>query len=424
MTTYPTLYKRTKTGAIQQWAISIEASLFGTAIFKDAGQVGGKQTRHEELIAMGKNIGRSNETTPLEQAELQAKADWVRKHDEGYKSLDDLLILESQDGWGYWKTSTYWSGGYTDVQSVLEMALPKFNTDASGNVKPMLAKPVNWDKVTYPCYVQPKLDGVRCLMVVKAESPVVFLSRNGKEYTTLDHIKDDVTAFMCNETMGVCDSTDGFILDGEIYSDELTFQEIIAAVKKQRPDSLKLKFRAYDVVNDQAQNTRWVQTEGLVQAIGSDLVQAVETLTGTSREQVKMLHDKWVSEGNEGAMIRILAGTYDQGQRSSSLLKVKEFQDGEFKVVGGKIDKIRMAISEGTKYEPRAIRLVDSFTFVCEMPNGDTFDPKPVGTREQRAKYMTDLHLLIGKMLTVRHFGWTDDNLPRFPIGVSIRDYE
>jgi hypothetical protein len=49
---------------------------------------------------------------------------------------------------------------------ILKKYLPQFNTDASGNVKPMLAKAVDWKKVQYPCYIQPKLDGVRCLMIV------------------------------------------------------------------------------------------------------------------------------------------------------------------------------------------------------------------------------------------------------------------
>jgi hypothetical protein len=37
---------------------------------------------------------------------------------------------------------------------------------------------------------------------------------------------------------------------------------------------------------------------------------------------------------------------------------------------------------------------------------------------------LSDAPNLIGKSLTVRYFEMTDDNIPRFPVGVSIRDYE
>lgn len=370
-----TLYKRTKTGAIQVWKVCVEDLGDSSEIIKGAGQLGGKITEHRELITKGKNIGRSNETTPHQQAMLQAESDFKKKKDEGYKSLSDLNINNV-------------SGNLLEE---LNNALPQFNTDASGNVKPMLAKAISWDKVKYPCYAQPKLDGVRCLMVFN-EGEVKFLSRNGKEYTSLSHIARDVHKFA---------SEQNFILDGEVYSDELSFQEIISAVKKASPESLKLKFRVYDMVSDEIQEKRWWSTLDLVYSINSSYIIPLETIEVDSKERVKELHDLWVSQGCEGAMVRLYDGVYGQGQRSSSLLKVKEFDDAEFKFVRWET---------GQREE--------DLIAVCLTESGAEFSAKMIGTREEKA----ELKNTTGKQLTVKYFGMTDDGLPRFPIGKAFRD--
>jgi DNA ligase-1 len=383
-----TLYKRAKTGKIQYWKIKVAgASLsnHGWEIVKESGQIGTENPIiHRETITQGKNIGKSNETTPHEQAISQAQSDWVKKHDEGYKSAQDLNWDNTVD-----LTLTEW----------LEGTLPQFNTDASGNAKPMLA--TDWKKVkkiNYPVFVQPKLDGVRCLMIVSetgeidGKSSVRYLSRSGKDYTTLNHITTS-----CIFPVGE------YILDGEIYSDELTFQEIIAAVKKQRPESLKLKFKAYDIVNSENQVERWAQTKDIVEYIDSPEIQLVPTLIAHSEEDVKESHDGWVQQGYEGAMIRILRGTYAQGQRSRDLLKVKEFDETEYPFLRWEIGQ----------------RPEDLIAVLDANAQGE-FRAKMIGTAEEKVSLQN--HPSNTGMITIKHFGFTEDGLPRFPIGKAFRD--
>ena len=61
--------------------------------------------------------------------------------------------------------------------------------------KPMLAYPVSDKPIDYskPTFIQPKLDGVRC--VIQLEKPsslrkgkIVAYSRTGKEWKNIDHI--------------------------------------------------------------------------------------------------------------------------------------------------------------------------------------------------------------------------------------------
>lgn len=225
---------------------------------------------------------------------------------------------------------------------------------------------------------------------------ITFLSRTGKEYTTLGHIRDEVLPTL----------TEPIILDGEIYSHDLTFQEIIAAVKKQRPDSLKLKLRVYDVVNDQTQLKREALVRELTSTKAWATINAVDTFTCNSKEEVIQLHDQFVGEGYEGAMIRLLDGMYAQGQRSQSLMKVKVFDTTEYNFVEFVLGQ----------------RGVEDLIARCS--NGDlTFRAKMQGTvAEKQALY--DYKVEEGAVITIKHHGLTDDGLPRFPIGIGIRDYE
>jgi ATP-dependent DNA ligase len=276
----------------------------------------------------------------------------------------------------------------------------KFNTDANGNVKPMLA--TDWKKVksiTYPCYIQPKLDGVRCLMIVERSGPdmdVTFLSRSGKPYTTLQHIADDVM-----ENAG----PNPFILDGEVYSSELTFQEITQAVKKQCPNSLKLQFRAYDVVTEHVQADRYDILMDLMKLLNSNCVTWVPTLVANHEQYIRDYHDDWVRQGYEGAMIRLFDGVYGQGQRSRHLLKVKEFDETEFDF-----------------YQWETGQREEDLIAVLFNKSGVKFKAKMTGTREHKEKLRK--HTGGDSKMTVKHFGYTDDGLPRFPIGKAFRDYE
>lgn len=298
----------------------------------------------------------------------------------------------------------YKEESFERLEDALEKALPKFNTGIDNIPLPMLAKAVDWNKVKYPCYVQPKLDGVRCLMILE-EQKVTFLSRSGKEYTTLSHIGKDVEDYVGN----IRDTQDyRFVLDGEIYSDELSFQSIVAAVKKQRPDSLLLKFRAYDIVNDDKQQVRAMQVLNLVESIDSDHVEYVNTHVVNNQTEAKQLHDGFVQEGYEGAMIRHFEGIYGQGQRSSDLLKVKEFDETEFAFKNFEFGQ----------------RGVEDLIAVCWDASGNKeFRAKMIGTKAEKEALYAEGDIHQGQSLTVKHFGLTDDNLPRFPIGKAFRNY-
>ena len=97
--------------------------------------------------------------------------------------------------------------------------------------KPMLAHPVSDRPVDYdsgPVFIQPKLDGVRCLIQYD-NSTVTAYSRTGKEWKNIDHILFNLKPFF--------QLNPDVVLDGELYNHKLKhdFEKIISLVRKQKP---------------------------------------------------------------------------------------------------------------------------------------------------------------------------------------------
>jgi DNA ligase-1 len=373
---WPTLYKTASKGKEQKWDICV-VPLHGERgdIVVEHGQVGGKIQVAIVTVEKGKNLGKKNATTGEEQAGLEAQAKWLKQQDKGY--------------------SVERGGGSMELKPML--------AHAYGDVK---------DKVVFPAYVQPKLDGCRCLAYKEAEGKVRLISRQNKEFGAwLDHIREAVDKI----------ASVGDILDGELYVHGVPFQKVVSWIKKEQPATSNLQYHIYDRVSDECFADRSFANALLLDPVGSEaakphvfpdscLVQ-VPTLSVESHEDVEKLHEKFVSEGYEGAILRVGDCKYTQGYRSRQLLKVKAFHDAEFEIVG--------VIDGKGKFAGRAI-------FQCKTLDGYMFEAVPRGRDELRQRYFDDREKLIGKQLTVKFFDWTssEESVPRFPIALSVRDYE
>jgi DNA ligase-1 len=134
----------------------------------------------------------------------------------------------------------------------------------------------------------------------------------------------------------------------------------------------------------------------------------VKTDECESEEKMKELHAQYVADGYEGLMLRNKTGLY-KNARSADLQKYKEFFDDEYEIIDYK---------EGEGVEAGCV------LWVCKTAEGKTFNCRPRGTREDRAEMFGRGDEYIGKMLTVRFQELTTDRVPRFPVGLAIRDYE
>jgi DNA ligase 1 len=368
--TLPTLYKRTSKGATQQWDISVELedAADGPAVIVTLyGQTGGAISRSEVVVAKGKNLGKANATTPHQQAQAEALAKWKKQQDKGY--------------------------------------MPELNQEAlASNMthKPMLAQSydkygdaINFDQ---PTFIQPKLDGIRAI-AVKTHGQVTLTSRGNKPIETVPHINAELVELM----------QDGEVWDGELYVHGEAFQSITSWVKKAQPNSAKVQYWVYDTIRELPFEFRYFGVFQRLDDAFSDVVVPVPTRTVGTHEEVRRRHDEYVLDGFEGAIVRHGEESYKEGYRSRNLLKVKTFDDNEFKILG--------VVQGKGKFEGLGI-------FTCVTDDGQVFEATPKGTEEIRRAYWTNREQHIGQKATVRHFGWTQDGIPRFPVAVCVRDYE
>jgi len=361
----PTLYHTGKSGALYQCNIWTE----GADIVTEYGQVNGKMQIARQT-ATAKNVGRSNETTPDEQAILEAKAKHKKKLDRTYS----LSIEEAQK----------------------EIFLP------------MLASSFDKrkDKVNYPVDVQPKLDGVRCMAFWEGDS-VRLMSRGGKEWECSEHIEKQLEGILPK----------GWVLDGELYIHGATFQEITKLVKKLRTESVNIEYHVYDVPRtDRDNNGEW--DEHRMEALAdfrdsidsrTENITVVDTYQAKSEDEVYQLQSEFLEDGYEGAIVREMDGTYKFGYRSNKLLKVKNFMDEEYLITG---------------FTTGVGRFDGCIVWICETANGDDFKVVPQGTMEERQKTYYNARKDgegIGELLKVKFFELTDDGIPRFPVGLGIR---
>jgi hypothetical protein len=89
------------------------------------------------------------------------------------------------------------------------------------------------------------------------------------------------------------------------------------------------------------------------------------------------------------------------------LLKYKKFDDSEFPVIS-------VRAGEG-KLSKAAV-----FTLQNDLTN-DTFSCIFAGTLLQREEQLRNAKSYINQKLTVRFFGRSNDNIPRFPVGKAFR---
>ena len=375
MSHFPTLHGEGVLGKTKVWTISVEERDVSGVIVISRGYLDGKMQVSEKVIAQGKNIGKKNETTPVQQAVSEARASWIKMKESGYSEA----IKEEVDN----TASVRGKGISADVP--LPMLAHEYHKRGKG--------------FPFPCFTQPKLDGTRCVGIPGKG----LFSRLRKTIPHMEHIIAELNRLPAD-----------LILDGELYTNELTFQEIVGLVKRETlkvgdlEKQQKIKYHVYDLIQGDSYEQRHCLLQALFASFSFQHLILVPTFHCGSEAEMKEQHARFVADGYEGIMLRNPAGVY-KNVRSVDLLKYKEFFDDEYEVVGFK---------EGEGAEKGCV------LWTCKTEKGATFHCRPRGTREDRAELYQKGASYIGKKLTVRFQELTDDGIPRFPVGIAFRDYE
>jgi len=277
--------------------------------------------------------------------------------------------------------------------------------------KPMLAYPVSAKPIDYskPTFIQPKLDGVRCVIQYDfVNRKVTAYSRTGKEWKNIRHIEDQLTAFFAIYPT--------IILDGELYNHDLrdNFEKIISLVRKTKPtdeDRLEAseltQFHCYDIIDET--KTFEERNYFIIKHVKqSYCVKHVKTQAAATESLAKVIHQQNLDNGYEGSIVRT-NDTY-QCKRSHNLRKFKDFHDSEATLLAwvegkgkrkGTVGKFMAVDADGNEFG---------------MPVMDKF------------KYLQDnfkvMRGWVGKTATFTYFERTKANSYRHPLFKAIRDYE
>lgn len=307
-----------------------------------------------------KNVGRSNETSAEEQAYLEIERDFKRQKDKGYAEV-----------------------GQKSEVLPLPMLAHKFSDRGH--------------KITWPAFVQPKLNGQRMLF-----DGTKGWSRGGKEIIPecITHIIDEIGPL-----------PEGVILDGElILPGNPLLQKTMTAIKKFRPElSPTLVYWVYDIVDTSKRYSKRFDQLRRIIVLDKEHVKVTPTVNVENAADVMTHHEHFVRLGFEGSMVRFDSEGYDIGHRNNQLQKVKDFVDSEFEVLD--------IVDGDGRFKGAAI-------FVCRATETETFTVVPEGDMEyRRSLYETrDKILSARKYLTVRYQELSEDGVPIFPVGVSLRE--
>ncbi len=279
--------------------------------------------------------------------------------------------------------------------------------------KPMLAYPVSDKPIDYTNKVsmQPKLDGVRCLIQQefhKDGDKVVAYSRTGKKWLNIDHILQSLKPFFAGNP--------DVILDGELYNHALRddFEKIISCVRKQKPtdadkaESRRLvQFHCYDIVDETLtfeERYKFV-FDNLRDCYG---VRTVVTQAVASESLSKVVHQQNLDAGYEGSILRL--NTEYHCKRSHSLRKFKDFHDAEAVITDW--------------VEGKGKRKGTIGKFMAIDADGNEFGMPVMDNFKKLQTMFKEMQSWVGKEATFTYFERTKANSYRHPLFKAIRDYE
>lgn len=357
-----TIYKRAKTGKIQEWTIEVEGNRFRTI----SGQSDGVKTLSDWTTCEAKSY-----CTAEEQALKEAEA------------MRNIKIAE---------------GCFEDIEEI----------DNTKYFEPMLAVKyadmVKKLKMRFPCWAQPKLDGMRDI-----DKKTGMWSRKGKPIVSAPHI--------VNALKPLFNEHPDFILDGELYCDKLAddFNKIMSLARKTKPtledleeSAQYLEYHIYDFPSVQdIFSKRYAE---LCKLNLPECCKVVETTLIHNQEELDT-HMEWcLANGYEGQIIRM--DERYENKRSNYLIKRKNFDDDEFTIIG---------VLEGKgNYSNKVGKLEFKTKY------GVYFTAPINATWEKLAELWQRREEIVGKSATVKFFGYTPDGSVRFPkvIDIAREDFE
>ena len=422
---FPILYSVDKSGRERMWKTWTVDNVmhFEYGLVKKSDGKSGKKTQSERAVKNDKTLG-------VEQAKFVAETEWIKQLQKGYTPKE--TDKKGMEMYNKIKAAKKKQGGHNiNVKTVVnkKVTLSKTNplfVDMEKDEFPMKAKEWEHEKRCYNyfdfkggVYIQPKLDGIRCLALphnkLSSEVDSISLSTNtSKQFPWFKSLKQEL-----REALSRYPEIKG--LDGELYATSIErdgkvvpsnnkFSVIqgICALRLKEPHELEeqLKLHVFDVYDlEKTQKERFELLDIFFETEYTH-IKRVKTNVIKSIHDISVFHSKCETEGYEGIILRANDMMYEPKVRSNKMRKYKHFDDSEFLVTG-------VNLKHGVG--------IENFTWECK-DNDIVVYAKPQGSIEQRKEWYTNKEKYIGKHLTVKYQGVSGTGVPRFPVAKEFRD--
>lgn len=360
---YETLYSRDSLGNIRIWKMEQNGSKYRTI----AGLQNGEQVTSEWTVAEGKNQGKKNETSSVEQATKEIEAKYKKQKKTGY--FDDINSV--------------------DDMSYIEPMLAKLYKDYSNKI--------DFSKGEY--ILQCKFNGMRCVATKSG-----LFTRKGEKYLSCPHIEKSLAPFF--------EKYPDAVLDGELFNNDLRQQlnEISKLIRRtvnisqddlDRSEKL-VRYYVYDgydfgISKDccYKERKKWIDSN-IVNSY--KYVMSVKDFSINSESDLDKHYSSFIDDGHEGVMLRYSNMGYEH-KRSKNLLKVKP-EDSE--------EAIIVDIKEGTGNWSGTGK-----TITLDW-NGKIFDASFKGSYEEAAQFLKERKKWIGQNVEFLYNGLTGKGTPNF----------
>jgi len=374
------LYQLDTNNNIKEWNIEVKNNGDYSEIIVRSGRLNGNLVENISIVSEGKNVGKTNGTNHYTQALSEMESKIQLQLRKGY-------VENIRDA----KNSSILGSGV--LSPMLAQKYDRTGKQAGSKTLSQLGL------VGKKIFVQPKLDGNRCTIKVEDETVTMYTRKGDKMVVQFQNIIDDVKSKV----------TEDCVLDGELYSEKISFNKLNGLIKKEKAtkedieNRKYIKFHLYDIMSNDGYDKRFEY----IQKFASDNIVIIDNYEIIATEEnIQEYLEKFLSEGKEGLMIRVQNVPYEN-KRSKYLLKNKVFEDGEFKVVGFK--------------EDRRGSFVGSFEVMDK--NGIVSGVGASGQSEDERKEMWENpDNYIGKMATVEYFGKDEGGKLRFGKMKGIRE--
>lgn len=379
MSEFKTLYKLDSKGKVRIWRMELDGSRYRAI----SGLEDGKQVESGWQYAEGKNIGKSNETTPEQQAVLEIKSHYEKRLKEYHADRDAIF----------------------EVKFVKPMTAATWNNEDMTDAKREKVLRTVRGEV---CFIQPKLDGIRNLTGKHG-----MFARSGDPIVSSPHIKEALDEIFHHHNV---------IFDGELYNHEYkdNFNKISSLINRSKPtketlseSAEKVQYHVYDmIVPDQPDMTFSDRYDFMVSllkkyGINTGIVIPVDTWEVDTIGAVDEFHREFRKLGYEGSMIR--TNSPYENKRSKFLWKYKDWKDEEYVI---------KEIIEGTGNWRGAAK-----SAVFDTHEGKEFKATFKGTYEENVAILADAEKYIGVQATVQFQELTPDGKPRFGRIIKLHEH-